>query len=383
MSTMTWFAATVVIALIFGIFVMRFDIPAGGMIGGMIGVAAFNVVFQKAYIYPYVRIAVQICLGAMSGSRVGRKELKDMWRLIGPIACMFAVLIVLNVVFGCIIVKMTGMDIRTALLSITAGGATDMIFVAEDVGADTGMVGLMQSLRMLFCNGALPILFVELISRNQGSKAEERKGGMDGEAGRQSDEKLGGKLSDTGVGDSSGQKEAAANSTAGGVHFSPKELAMMFAFAATGGLLFRFFGIPGGTLVGAMIFTVAYSCIFGKTMYPKKLKKYQQIITGAYIGVSITRQTIAMIPSMAVAMLVIIVDILIYVFLMAFIFRKISDMDYGTCLLCSTPGGVGEVSILSEDLGTDTAVVATVNTIRMILVVSTFPAIISLIAKIL
>lgn len=365
MNTMAWFGATVVVALVFGIFAMRFEIPAGGMIGGMIGVAAFNLIFQKAYIYPYIRIAVQICLGAMSGSRVGRKELRDMRRLIGPIVCMFAVLIAMNVLFGCIIVKMTGLDISTALLSITAGGATDMIFVAEDIGADTGMVGLMQSLRMLYCNGVLPILFAALISRSQeqthsGSKSPKREGG-----------------------NTAGNKEAVLKRSADRERFSPRELAAMFVFAATGGLLFRYLGVPGGTLVGAMIFTVIYSCIFGKTVYPKKLKKYQQIITGAYIGVSITRQTVAMIPSMAVAMIVIIVDIMIYVFLMAYIFRKVSDMDYGTCLLCSTPGGVGEVSILSEDLGTDTAVVATVNTIRMILVVSTFPTIIGLIAKIL
>lgn len=356
MNTIIWFGMTVVVALIFGIFVMRFDIPAGGMIGGMIGVAVFNLIFQKAYIYPCVRIAVQICLGAMSGSRVGRKEFKEMRRLLGPIIYMFLILITLNVVFGCIIVTITGMDISTALLSITAGGATDMIFVAEDVGADTGMVGLMQSLRMLYCNGILPIMFVELIRRSQGKRANESINRKHVESG---DENILTKA------------------------VSVKNLVVMFLFAAFGGLLFRSMGIPGGTLVGAMIFTVIYSCVFGKTVYPKNLKKYQQIITGAYIGVSITRQTISMIPSMAIAMLIIIVDIMIYVFLMAFIFRKTSNMDYGTCLLCSTPGGVGEVSILSEDLGTDTAVVATVNTIRMILIVSTFPAIIELIARII
>lgn len=347
MESLVWFSLTIIIALISGIVVMRFKVPAGGMIGGMIGVAVFNLIFGKAYIYPYVRIGVQICLGAMSGSRVSIKELKEMRKLVGSIICMFVVLMAINIIFGVIIIQTTGLDASTALLSITAGGATDMVFFAEDIGADTGMVGLLQSLRMLYCNGILPIIFVELLRRKQD------------------------------------MTELRTECIKEQPMFSYQKLTGMFIAAVIGGLLFRSLGIAGGTLVGAMIFTVVYTCVIGKTVYPNKLKRYQQILTGAYIGVSITRDTVSMIPSMAVAMVIIIIDIMLYVFLMSAIFSKTSKLDYGTCLLCSTPGGVGEVSILSEEMGMNTAVVATVNTVRMILVVSTFPAILSVVARLL
>lgn len=345
MNGFLWFLLTLLVAFAGGALAIRLKIPAGGMIGGMVAVAALNVLTGSCSMYAEVRIAVQICLGAMSGSRVGRREVCEMKRLIVPIALMFCVCIALNLVFGVIMLKTTSLDMATALLSITPGGATDMVFVAADIGADTGMVGVMQSLRMIFSNCILTILFVAMINRHRRLTGEEAP-----QAQRRE------------------KREGAQRPE----HYALR-VAGMYAVAACGGLLFRACGVPGGTLVGAMLFTVIHNCLFGKVKYPTVVKKYQQVVTGAYIGVGITAQTLALIPSVAIGMAFSIVDILAYVLLMSFILRRTSHMDYGTSLLCSTPGGIGEVSILSEELGTDTATVALMNTARMILVVATFP----------
>ena len=113
------------------------------------------------------------------------------------------------------------------------------------------------------------------------------------------------------------------------------------------------------------------------------MRRYQQMLSGAYIGTSITYATVSMIPSMMFAVVVILIDIMIYVFLMSFVLGKISNMDYGTRMLCSTPGGIGEATILSEELETDTATIATMNTVRMIMVVAAFPTIISWVSQLL
>lgn len=355
MNTFLWFLITLAVAFVGGTIAIRLKIPAGGMIGGMLTVAALNILTGGCVMYSQVRVAVQICLGAMSGSRVGRKEVLDMKRLILPILLMFVVCLTLNTVFGVAVLKTTSLDISTALLSITPGGATDMVFVAADIGADTGMVGIMQSLRMIFSNCVLTLIFVALIRRH-----EQRTGAAQEKAGR-------------------GEKPQKAE--------RPRNywlrVAGMYAVAAAGGLLFRALGIPGGTLVGAMIFTVIHNCVLGKVEYPSMVKKYQQVFTGAYIGVGITAATLSQIPSVAIGMALSIADIMIYVLLMSLILRKTSKMDYGTSLLCSTPGGIGEVSILSEELGTDTPTIAVVNTARMILVVATFPAILQAIGRVL
>ncbi len=355
-NTLLWFIITLSVAFLGGSIAIRLKVPAGGMIGGMLAVAVLNVINGNCVIYSEVKIAVQICLGAMSGSRVGRKELSSMRRLVIPIVLMFCVCMLLNLVFGLAVLRTTSLDISTALLSITPGGATDMVFVAADIGADTGMVGVMQSLRMIFSNCVLTIIFVSMINRHH------RKTGEGGEVSRREAHKK-----DKG--------ERPANYWL--------RVAGMYAVAAAGGLLFRALGVPGGVLVGAMIFTVIHNCLFGKVTYPTMIKKYQQVITGAYIGAGITASTLAMIPSVAIGMVLSIIDIMIYVLLMSLILRKTSKMDYGTSLLCSTPGGIGEVSILSEELGTDTATVAIMNTARMILVVATFPVILQFVASLI
>ena len=352
------FLITMIVAFLCGTIAIRLKIPAGGMIGGMIGVAVLNILFGNAFMYSQVRFAVQICLGAMSGSRVGRKEVKEMKRLIVPIILMFLVCMVLNIVFGIAVLKTTKLDISTALLSITPGGATDMVFVAADIGADTGMVGVMQSLRMIFSNCILTLIFVALIDRHNRTCGIENKS----------------------TSPKTEMEEGLKNNSEDTRQHYWLRVAGMYLVATCGGFLFKTLGVPGGTLVGAMIFTVIHNCIFNKVAYPNTIKKYQQVFTGAYIGVGITMETLALIPSVAIGMGLSIIDIMLYVLIMSFILRKVSDMNYGTSLLCSTPGGIGEVSILSEELGTDTAVVALMNTVRMILVVATFPVILQVIA---
>lgn len=363
MEQILWFLITMAVAFVCGAIAIRLKIPAGGMIGGMVGVAILNILFGNAYMYSQVRFAVQICLGAMSGSRVGRKEVKAMKRLIVPIILMFCVCALLNILFGIAVVRTTALDISTALLSITPGGATDMVFVAADIGADTGMVGVMQSLRMIFSNCILTMIFVAMIEKHNRALGIETVH-PHGKAAR---------------------KEQAAKKeekSAPDMKYWLR-VAGMYLVAAVGGWIFKTLGVPGGTLVGAMIFTVIHNCVFGSVVYPTVIKKYQQVFTGAYIGVGITAETLALIPSVAIGMTLSIVDIMIYVLVMSLILRKTSDMDYGTSLLCSTPGGIGEVSILSEELQTDTATVALMNTARMILVVATFPVILQAVAAVL
>ena len=70
MNNFAWFLITIAVAFLCGSIAIKLKIPAGGMIGSMIGVAALNIATGKCLMYSEVRIAVQICLGAMSGSRV-------------------------------------------------------------------------------------------------------------------------------------------------------------------------------------------------------------------------------------------------------------------------------------------------------------------------
>lgn len=84
-----------------------------------------------------------------------------------------------------------------------------------------------------------------------------------------------------------------------------------------------------------------------------------------------------------IPILIMVVGILMFVFATSFIMHKITGLDYPTCMFASTPGGLQEMSLLSEELGADTVKVAVMQTMRLIFVVSFFPTLNSIICSFL
>ena len=72
-----WFLITVAAAVVGGILAIRMKIPLGGIIGALVFVVILNLWSDgHAVFYSPLKVAMQITIGAISGSRVGRDELK-------------------------------------------------------------------------------------------------------------------------------------------------------------------------------------------------------------------------------------------------------------------------------------------------------------------
>jgi uncharacterized membrane protein AbrB (regulator of aidB expression) len=67
------------------------------------------------------------------------------------------------------------------------------------------------------------------------------------------------------------------------------------------------------------------------------------------------------------------VGIFVYVLIAAAAMHKLFKLDLAVCLLSCTPGGVQEMSLLSEDLGADTPKIAIMQTSRLMFVILLFP----------
>jgi membrane AbrB-like protein len=65
-----------------------------------------------------------------------------------------------------------------------------------------------------------------------------------------------------------------------------------------------------------------------------------------------------------------------------FILYKFFKVDMHTAFLCSSPGGMSELSVLAADLGADGPKVAILHAMRIITVVSVMPVIIHVLEKI-
>ena len=137
----------------------RLRFPAGALIGPMLAVGALNLagapVIQLGADF---RNAAQILIGATVAVTLTPAVAAMMLRLVGPALAGMAVLIVLGVLGGWTIHRLTGLPLASALFAGAPGGVVEMSLAAADVGGDLELVAAIQFARLLAVTTAVPIL---------------------------------------------------------------------------------------------------------------------------------------------------------------------------------------------------------------------------------
>ena len=64
-----WFLLTALVAIAGGYTAMRLRVPAGALLGAMIAVTVFNLIFEKATMPADMKLISQIATGAYIGAR--------------------------------------------------------------------------------------------------------------------------------------------------------------------------------------------------------------------------------------------------------------------------------------------------------------------------
>lgn len=366
---MVWFLLTLAAGFLPGMILERTKIPMGGTMGALVGAAALNLATDRAVFPDALRFLIMLLSGAMIGSTVGREELRSMGRLSGAIAIVAGVMVTFNLGLGSLLYAVGGLDVATALFAATPGGATDMAIIAGDLGANTAYVAFLQMARGVLFLLIAPSLFSGVIKRleRRGSsmkiRAREKAVPVDC------------------------AQAAAQNAPAAAVPFRYRRqdvllLAGLFASAALGGLLFHYLEISAGMLIGAILAAILYSVLCGKAVYPQRLLPLQKILAGVYIGVSVSRETLRSMGDLLLPTLLMLIGIVIFSLLSGYIVCKAVKIDVTTSLLAASPCGVTELALLSEELGADTATVSIVQVARFVIVVVTFPLMLSAIVHI-
>ena len=157
----------------------------------------------------------------------------------------------------------------------------------------------------------------------------------------------------------------------------------MLVIAAAGGILLHLLGIAAGAMIGAMIAAAACCMFFGRMPFPLTLRLGMQIFAGAFIGIGLDREGLARMGDVGISLLILVIGIFIFVFLVTLLLHKVAGLDLITSMLSSTPGGVQEMSLLSEDIGGDTPKIAVMQTARLISVILFFPLMLQFILRII
>lgn len=110
---------------------------------------------------------------------------------------------------------------------------------------------------------------------------------------------------------------------------------------------------------------------------PQFITPAVQVILGMYIGAKITRDTVRQFKTLALPAGLISLWVLSVIFLFGWLLSRLTWLDTYTAVLSSSIGGLPEMMVLSLATGADLAVVALMQTFRMVATVAVFPLLFS------
>ena len=124
-------------------------IPAGTLIFSLAAVSIQNVAFDNAYMPIKLKQFAQICAGALIGESVTREAVVGLRYAIVPAFLMITCLLIIVVGLAFLLYRMGGIDFCTALFACAPGGASDLALIAEDFGASTPKISIIQYMRVI------------------------------------------------------------------------------------------------------------------------------------------------------------------------------------------------------------------------------------------
>ena len=138
-----------------------------------------------------------------------------------------------------------------------------------------------------------------------------------------------------------------------------------------------FFNIPLAWFLGPMLATSLASLMGLKIKMPKLILSSILILLGLYIGNYIDKSLFAQMHQWIWTSLIMLVYIIFSVLIVSRYLEKFSKYERKTSIFSAAPGALGPLMILAEDEKTDLSQVATSHLIRLIIIITIFPFIVS------
>lgn len=129
-------------------------------------------------------------------------------------------------------------------------------------------------------------------------------------------------------------------------------------------------------LVGAIFAVSVLSVATPYALMPTSAKVSAQIITGAYIGSTISKSDLLHLPRIIGPYLIIMTGFFVLNVISGLLIHMLSPLDLLTALLCAMPGGISDTPLIAMDMGADAAKVAVLQFVRMVFGIGALPLLI-------
>lgn len=337
------FFITLFSAITIGYAAYRMKIPGGFMVGAVLGSAVLSITTGIAYMPGWSKVAAQVTAGAFIGCSIRKSDLAGFRSLLRPILTLLSMMLMLNLTMGYLVYRFSPLDAVTAFMCAVPGGMSDIPIIAAEMGADAAKVTAVQFLRMVAGIAIFPSV-IRAVTRGEPQPQP--------------------------------QTDPPAN-TEMCVSNTPRQSVVLTLLVATaGGLLGRALGVPAGTLAFAVIASVLFHLTTGRAVLPMWAKRMAQVLSGAYIGSSISAPDLSEMRQVLVPALLILAGYAINCFLTGLLLHRGCHFTRREGMLAATPAGASDMALISADLGVTSPNLVVMQTLRLLAVVIIFPQVI-------
>jgi membrane AbrB-like protein len=274
--------------------------------------------------------ASQAVAGVSLGVYVRADALRAVTGSLVPVVLVSAATLLLSLLAGALLARTTALDPATAALGLIAGGASGIVGMSGDLGADDRLVAFMQYLRVLVIVVLTPV-GIALFFGGEHAAA--------------------------------GAAVAPSASTLG----APWKWLLTVALAATGAALATRLRVTAGVLLGPMVLTAAVvlTGLAGSFAVPALLGQVAFSLIGLQIGLRFTRSTVRLLGRLTGPVLVSIAGLLVACFVLAVALAATTPATLLDSYLATTPGGLYAVLALAYGAGANTTFIVAVQTLRV------------------
>jgi uncharacterized protein len=260
------------------------------------------------------------------------------------VALVSAATLGITIAAGVLLSRTAPVDRATASLGMVAGGASGIVAMADDLGADDRVVAFMQYLRLAVVVLATPLIVALAFGGHAAGSGAELSGHVLGTA--------------TGW-------------------------AVTLGVAAAGAVIGPLLRLPAGTFLGPTLLSAVLTLtgVIDDVAVPPLLREASFAAIGLYIGLRFERETLRQIGRMIGPVLLSIVALVAGCFVLAWVLKETADVSLLDAYLATTPGGLYAVLPLAFGSGADATFVLAVQGLRVLVMVLAAPAVVRLLLR--
>jgi len=280
--------------------------------------------------------AAQAVAGVSLGAYLQADALRAVAGSLVPVLLVSGATLGLSLAAGAILARMTPLDPPTAALGMIAGGASGIVGMSGELGADDRLVAFMQYLRVLVIVLLTPIGIAVLFGGEHGSGPPAPSSGLLG---------------------------------------APWEWPATAVLALAGAWAAGRLRVTAGVLLGPMILTGALVLAgpLDDFAVPDLIGQTAFALIGLQVGLRFTPETVRLLGRLTVPVLLAIGGLLVTCFGLAALLDVTTSATLLDSYLATTPGGLYAVLAVAYGAGADTTFIVAVQSLRVVAMVLLAP----------